>query len=81
MVSISSFSCIFTYAIAYVLLHYIIFRLYLYFLNNVLYFSSTPVLTFSIDVVFILSIWKYLNSVDMFAKWDPIEISLSDQHQ
>ena len=32
------------------------FRLYLYFLNIVPFFSSTPVLTFSIEVVFILSI-------------------------
>ena len=29
----------------------------LYYLNSVLYFYRTPVLTFSIDVVFILSIW------------------------
>ena len=36
--SISSFFCILTYAIAYVLIHHTIFRLYLYFLNNVLYF-------------------------------------------
>ena len=40
----------------YVLIHQIIFWLYLYFLNIVPYFSSTPVLTFSMDVVFILSI-------------------------
>ena len=50
------FFCILTYAIIYVLIHHIIFRLYLYFLNIVPYFLSTPVLTFSIDVVFILSI-------------------------
>ena len=37
-----------------------LFRLHLYFLNNVLYFfSSNPVLTVSIDVVFILSIWSH----------------------
>ena len=57
MGSISSIFCILTYAIVYVLIHHIIFRLYLYFFNNVLYFlSSTPVLTVFIDVVFILSI-------------------------
>ena len=40
----------------YVLIHHMVFRLYLYILNSVLYFSSsTPVLTCSIDVVFILS--------------------------
>ena len=38
MDSISSFFCILTYAIIYVLIHHIIFRLYLYFLNIVLYF-------------------------------------------
>ena len=50
------FSCILTYAIIYVLIHHFIFWLYLYFLN-ILFFSSTPVLTSSIDVVFVLSIW------------------------
>ena len=30
--------CILTYAIVYVLIYHIIFRLYLYYLNNVLYF-------------------------------------------
>ena len=44
----------------YVLLHHMIFRLYLYILNGVFSFlSSTPVLAFSIDVVFILSIPMY----------------------
>ena len=38
MDSISSFFCILTYAIIYVLIHHVIFRLYLYFLNIVLYF-------------------------------------------
>ena len=33
-----AFFCILTYAIIYVLIHHIIFRLYLYFLNIVLYF-------------------------------------------
>ena len=42
------------YAITYVLIHHIILGLYLYFLNIVLFFSSTPVLTSSIDVVFVL---------------------------
>ena len=50
------------YAIIYVLIHHSIFRLYIYFLNIVLYFSSIPVLTFFIDVVFILSIKKALIS-------------------
>ena len=46
MDSISSiFLCFLTYAIVYVLKHHIIFQLYLYFLNNVLYFLGTPVLT------------------------------------
>ena len=46
MDSVSSFFCILTYAIIYVLIHHIIFRLYLYFLNVVLYFfrySSTNI--------------------------------------
>ena len=38
MESISFIFCILTYAIIYVLIHHIIFRLYLYFLNIVLYF-------------------------------------------
>ena len=38
MDSISSFFCILTYAIIYVLIHHIIFRLHLYFVNIVLYF-------------------------------------------
>ena len=38
MDSISSFCCILTYAIIYVLIHHIVFRLYLFFLNIVLYF-------------------------------------------
>ena len=57
MDGISSCLCILTYAIKYVLIHHIIFWYHLYFLN-ILYFSSTPVLTSSIDVVFILSIIK-----------------------
>ena len=36
----SFFFCILTYAIVYVLIHHVIFQLYLYFLNNVLYFSK-----------------------------------------
>ena len=47
--------CILTYAIIYVLIHYIIFWLYLYFLN-ILFFSNTPVQASSIDVVFVLYI-------------------------
>ena len=44
--------CILTYyAIIYVLIHHIIFWLYLYFLN-ILYFSGTPILTSSIDVFY-----------------------------
>ena len=54
MDSISSLF-ILTYAMIYVLIHHIIFWLYLYFLN-ILFFSSTPVLTSSIGVVFVLSI-------------------------
>ena len=38
MDSISSFFCILTYAIVYVLIHHIIFRLYLYILNDLVYF-------------------------------------------
>ena len=53
--SISSCFCILTYAIIYVLIHHLIVWLYLYFLN-ILFFSSTPVLTSSIDVVYVLSI-------------------------
>ena len=51
----SYFFCILTYAIIYVLIHQIIFRFYL--LEYSLFFSSTLVLTSSIDVVFILSMW------------------------
>ena len=54
------FFCVLTYAIIYVLIHQIIFRFYL--LKYSLPFSSTLVLTSSIDVVFILSIlwvWFY----------------------
>ena len=53
------FFCILTYAIIYVLIHHIIFWLYLYFLN--ILFLSTPEPTSSIDVVFVLSIkyWNY----------------------
>ena len=49
------FFCILTCAIIYVLIHHVVIWLYLYFLN-ILYFSSTPVLTSSIDVVFVFSI-------------------------
>ena len=48
-----SYFCILTYAIMYVLIHQIIFRFYL--LKYSLFFSSTLVLTSSIDVAFILS--------------------------
>ena len=48
--------CILTYAIIYALIHHIIFWLYLYFLNILYFFSSTPVLKTSIDVVFVLSL-------------------------
>ena len=54
MDSISSLFRILTYAIIYVLIHHIIFWLYLYLLD-ILYFC-TPVQTSSIDVVFVLSI-------------------------
>ena len=47
--------CVLTYAIIYVLIHQIIFRFYLL---KYYFFSSTLVLTSSIDVVFILSIEK-----------------------
>ena len=52
------FFCILTYAIIYVLIHHIIFLHSLYFLN--IFFSSTLVLTSSIDVVFILSIDSFI---------------------
>ena len=42
MDSIYSFFCILTYAIVSVLIHHIIFRLDLYFLNIVLYFFKYP---------------------------------------
>ena len=71
--------CIFTNAIVYVSMLLMIFRLYLYILYSVIYFlSSTPVLMFSIDVVFILFImcaqWfsgcKNILKLDMFySKW------------
>ena len=48
--------CVLTYAIIYVLIHQIIFRFYL--LKYFFIFSSTFVLTSSIDVVVILSIWR-----------------------
>ena len=41
----------------YALIHHIILRLYLYFLN-ILTFSTTPVMTSSMDVVSIHSIWS-----------------------
>ena len=50
------------------------FWLYLYFLN-ILYFSSTPVLTSSIDVVFILSI---LYDFTMFQPHIEIQLQLSE---
>ena len=50
--------CVLTYAIIYVLKHQIIFRFYL--LKYSLFFSSTLVLTSSIDVVFILSMHIYI---------------------
>ena len=50
------FFCILTYAIVYVLVHHIIFRLYLNILNNVLYFFKYTCTNISIDAVFILSI-------------------------
>ena len=59
------FFCILTYAIIYVLIHHIIFWLYLYFLN-ILFFSSTPVLTSSIDIVFLLSISKFSENCEPF---------------
>ena len=53
--SISLFFCILTYAIIYVLIHHIIFGFV--FISEIFFiFSSTPVLTSSIDVVFVLSI-------------------------
>ena len=52
----SSYFCILTYAIVYVLIHHMLFWLYLYVLNSLLFLSSTPVLTVSIDVVIILFI-------------------------
>ena len=39
----SSFFCILTYAIVHVSIHHMIFRLYLYFLNSVLYYSCPNV--------------------------------------
>ena len=49
------FFCILTYAIIYVLIHHIIFGFV--FTSEIFFiFSSTPVLTSSIDVVFVLSI-------------------------
>ena len=53
----SSCFCILTYAIVNVLIHHMLFRLYLYFLVFFI-FSSTPVLTVSIDVVLIFSIQR-----------------------
>ena len=51
----SSFCWILTYAIVYVLWHHLIFRRYLYILNGVLYLLLSTQ-TFSIDVLFILSV-------------------------
>ena len=62
--SISSFFCILTYAIIYVLIHHIIFLLYLYFWN-ILFFSSTHVQTSSVDVVLVLSI-----SIDNYQNYE-----------
>ena len=67
--SISSFLCILTYAIIYVLIHHIIYWLYLYFLN-ILYFSSTPVLSSPIDVVFVLFIGtKEITTLHLNKQW------------
>ena len=56
----SSFFCILTHVVIYILLQHMILRLYLYILNlnSVLYFYQvrTPVVTFPIDVVFTLDI-------------------------
>ena len=51
------FCCILTYAIIYVFIHHKVVLLHLYFLNTLYFFSSTHVLTSSIDVVLVLSIW------------------------
>ena len=60
MDSISSYFCILTYAIIYVLIH-IILWLYLYFLYIFFIFSSIHVLTPSIDIVLVLFIHKEYN--------------------
>ena len=52
--SISSFFCILTYATIYVLIHHIIFG-FIFTSSIFLIFLNTPVLTSSIDVVFVLS--------------------------
>ena len=44
--SISSFLCILTYAFIYVLIHHIIFRLYLYFLNILYFFKYSCTIIF-----------------------------------
>ena len=56
MDSISSFFCILTNVIIYVLIHHIIFRLFLNFLNIVLYIFKYSCTNIFIDVVVILSI-------------------------
>ena len=53
------------------------FRLDLYFLNIVLYFSSTPVLTVSMDVAFILSIRKRSPMCVMISK---VNYCVSNNH-
>ena len=63
--SISFFFCILTYVIIYILIHHIIFWLYLYFLN-ILYFLSTPVLTSSIDVVLYFLLDKNIGTSLLF---------------
>ena len=75
MDSISSFFFVFWQMQLYMSWYIIyFFWLYLYFLN-ILNFSSTPVLTSSIDVVFILSI---LYDFTMFQPHIEIQLQLSD---
>ena len=55
--SISSFFCILTYAVIYVLIHHIIFG-FIFTSKIFFFFSSTPVLASFKDVIFVLSIKK-----------------------
>ena len=63
------FFCILTYATIHVLIHHVIFG---FIFTSLIFFSSTPVLTSSIDVVFVLSTWINISNYIHYNVWDEI---------